>query len=226
MNTQTPFLPIISDRNRIVTALNDCLLKTYLVDAEISLCSDCRLPPSVYAPISTIENYGLIAFSAPAVNRLINITLGATNADSASVEPTATTLIALQKISQTMCYALGAIVCGNFSTLCPQNFNPVAAICLKLAPDAPFWLQLPVSEKQIITENLPIELTAVIQQAFLPINQIAEWKVGSLLPLGIEKNAEISILHQNKTVFKGIMGQKSQHIAVKITQKVSENEQF
>ena len=220
MNTQNDLTNLISNGNDLATLFNRSLLKKYLFDANISACPNCSEKPFVYASLSSSENCGFIAFSPQAVTALVGMSLSASETDTPPQSPTPTTLKILHNIAQTICLSVDNAICGEFSTTSPQDFNIFSAFHFLIDNQHSFWLQLPAQKTSKIAENMPCELTAVIQQTTLPLTQLSNWKIGSFLPLGIEKNAEISILQGNTPKFMGIMGQKSRHIAVKITQKV------
>ena len=219
MNTLNSFLFSIPDGNTIATAFKQSLLKKYFFDADISFCTSST-SPLVYAKLSAINNHGYIAFSSTAVNELICMSLGPSDNSSQDIFPSSTALKILHNIAQTMCSELGDILCGEFSTEKPDDFDIYSAFQFSVNNNGSFWLQIPGIKPLDIANNIPCELTAVMQQSSLPLSKISEWKVGSFMPLGIEKDAEISILQGKAPKFKGILGQKSHHIAIKITQKV------
>ena len=207
------------DGRLIAANLNHALLKNYRFDAEFTAVEHTESLPVLYAPFA--DNNGCIAFSTSAITALVNMALGQTDFDN---EPTATTSAAIaviNKLSATMAKTFGFSFLNCVSAECPPDFDINSAFAFKISNQYDFWIYIPSCRRSSLAPDLPIELTALIRQASIPLNQLTEWKVGSFLPLGIEKNAEISILHNNKPLFKGIMGQKSRHIAVKITQKVS-----
>ena len=209
------------DGTKIAAAFTRDLLKTYLFDAEITPAYISIDSPAVYLSLQSPDSCASLAFSDEAVFALVSKVFGDNDIDFEPTELTPASRTILKNIAQTMSSALGDFVCGNIETAAPENFDINKALSFKISDRYVFWLCLPDSKTETKPENMPVELTAVMQQSPLLLNQMSNWKVGSLLPLGIEKNAEISILHGNKIVFKGIMGQKSRHIAVKITKKVS-----
>ncbi|MDO4183803.1 MAG: FliM/FliN family flagellar motor C-terminal domain-containing protein [Rhodospirillales bacterium] len=209
-----------SDGSEIADRLNFALLKNYRFDAEITAIQGSDSFPVLYAVFA--DNSGCIAFSAPAVSALVNMSLGQAEFDYEPLSaPTSATTAVIGKLSASMSEALGINFVQHITTECPPDFDTNSAFTFKIADQYDFWVYIPSCCPAHPEPDMPIELKAVIRQASIPLNQLAEWKVGSFLPLGIEKNAEIPILHNNKMMFKGIMGQKSRHIAVKITRKVS-----
>ncbi len=209
---------LYNDGVKIAAAINCSLLKNYLFDAEISATDNSGSVPALYAPF--LDSAGCIAFSAQAITALVNMSLGQPDFDSEPLTATPAAIAIISNLAATISEAVGLHPAHHVSSECPPDFDLDSAFAFKIYNQYDFWVYVSTANHSQISPDTPVELTAVIKRTSLPLDLLSEWKVGSFLPLGIEKNAEISILHNSKTMFKGVMGQKSRHIAVKITKRV------
>lgn len=67
------------------------------------------------------------------------------------------------------------------------------------------------------------EVRAVAAEFSLPACQLRQLERGAFLPLNLQPNTEIALYCGKNVVFKGLMGKKNRHIAIKIT-KVTAND--
>lgn len=224
------------------------LLAEYLVKAEIIPCGRGvpRLePPFLQARLSSARGDGYILFSAAFAETLVTRILAGRNAPTAGqnlITPAAAAV--MREAAVVICRAAAEAFapqagdavwrCSDFSAR-EQNFAGEGLPFRFSLDGADMWLLPP--EPEFLSRNaaaspdesaalrqaahgLPLEAAAVVGRKKVTLRELSRWQVGNFLPLGIEKNAEISILCGNKTLFKGVLGQKLRRAAVKITKKV------
>lgn len=227
----------------IAAAINQALLREYLIDSNIVFCGYSRPSPDVQglqAKLNLESNFGYIIFSAGFAQNIIGRILGRIKTKPAinNISPAATAI--MQEVANIICRSAalpaGSPSIPDCSQLTDTDFTDISDNCVPLcfaSNEEKMWLLLPEKklpatenspEKKQALENtaqeLPLDARAVIKRHKTTLRQLSRWHIGDFLPLGIEKNAEISILCGNKTVLKGILGQKLHRIAVKITKKV------
>lgn len=224
------------------------LLAEYLVKAEIIPCGRGvpRLEPSfLQARLSSARGNGYILFSAAFTETLVTRILTGRNAPTAgqnAVTPAAAAV--MKEIAAVICRAAAEAFapqdgnavwrCSDFSTW-KQNFADDGLPFRFSLDGADMWLLPPEPEflsrnaaafpdesaaLRLAARKLPLEVVAVVGRKKVTLRELGQWQVGNFLPLGIEKNAEISILCGNNPLFKGVLGQKLRRAAVKITKKV------
>lgn len=226
--------------------INRALLAEYRTETEITFCGQgvsCPQPPFLRAELHSGRGSGYILFSAGFAEMVVSRIL-AGNAPSFTGRNIITPAVAavMREVAVVICRSVSALfspqaadwqcsACteqpAGFAGECqPLCFSLAGANMWLLPPEAEFLPSDTVSsadEKtalQQIARRLPLEAEAVVCSRKATLREISRWQKGCFLPLGIEKNAEISILCGNKTLFKGILGRKLRRVAVKITQKV------
>lgn len=226
--------------------INRALLAEYRTETGITFCGQgfsCPQPPFLRADLHSSRGSGYILFSAGFAETVVSRIL-AGNAPSFAGRNLITPAVAavMREVAAVICRGVSALfspqaadwqcsACTEQSS-CPDGkcqpfcFSSDGANMWLLPPEPEFLSSdavLSADEKtalQQIARRLPLEAEAVVCSRQATLREISRWQKGYFLPLGIEKNAEISILCGNKTLFKGILGRKLRRVAVKITQKV------
>ncbi|MDR2412563.1 MAG: FliM/FliN family flagellar motor switch protein, partial [Holosporales bacterium] len=68
---------------------------------------------------------------------------------------------------------------------------------------------------------VPLELSAVLREMTLPLQETLKWKIGTYLPLGLTSESLVHFVCENRPLLSGVMGQKDHRVAVCV-QKVNE----
>ena len=69
-----------------------------------------------------------------------------------------------------------------------------------------------------------IQLQAILDELIVPLGEMLEWKVGSQIMLNAQPNDEVELRCGDFPMFRGPVGQKQEHLAVRI-EKYIEKEQ-
>ena len=68
-----------------------------------------------------------------------------------------------------------------------------------------------------------VEVKAVLKEKEIKLADISSWTQGSFLPLEITPQENVTIVCGDVALFKGIMGQKDNHIVIKVDRKAEKN---
>ncbi len=222
------------EQQKIATTINQELLRKYRIDAEIVpngiLQTEAQIKFVVHYDAMTAQIITPANFAAS----IINMALGNKNLSPEDFFlATSANVSVLQNIVNTIAYAVLPIIAPQSSTCrvtLENNPEPFSAsgMAFTLSSGATFLLQYPIYKKEENSHNFqtselndifPLELTAIMAETTTSIKDLANWKKGTLIPLSVEKNNEISILCGKQKLLRGKLGQQFHKIAVKITQK-------
>lgn len=228
----------------VAEKVNQALLGNYLAETRIDFCGYSTPQtdsPYLCARLDNGQKNGYVFFSAGFVRTVINRIFNRHNTvNEADKKLTPAIAAVMQEIADIICRcAAGQISsqktiwnCHSLSETLPDILSAQGLpLCFSLDNNK-MWLLPPETEDnrqkapqnkinslENAAQDLPVEATAVVNRQEITLRKLSQWHQGDFLPLGIEKNAEISILCGNKTIFKGILGQKLHRIAVKITKR-------
>lgn len=198
----------------------------YATDFDDKIC--------LWATLNSPKAQGIIAFSEDCIKNLTNQILGASTNQNCDGKITPIVQTVIDDAVNTFCRAANKVLDQNHvwrNSACSAekaHFDKEKTFLeFSLKDTGKLWF-LPPSENSTpkhinikqATFDIPTEVTAEICNKEITLSQLTELKVGSFLPLAIEKNAEISILSGKTTLFRGRLGRKGHHVAVKITKKV------
>ncbi|MBQ8785716.1 MAG: FliM/FliN family flagellar motor switch protein [Alphaproteobacteria bacterium] len=225
--------PEYKQRSDIYThKINKKLLEKYRVDANI-VPTIPKIEDNDFFIVFSIENNeqsGKILLSEIFCSNMINRVLGGRNNEN-NISKTPSAIKIIENVVKVFCEALFS---SNIKITISEQQSDISNIytenCFSftLPEGGTFCLIYPeiktendshYQNDQFLSENIPLKINAVVKQSEITLQNLSTWQVGDFLPIGIEKNAEISILCENKPLFKAVMGQKNNHIAVKITKK-------
>ena len=212
--------------------INKKLLETYRIDANIIPTFPSFEYNDFFITFSVENNEqsGKFLLSKTFCSNIINLVLGS-NARGSNIHKTPTTIKVIENIVKVLCEAL---ISKNAQITISEQKNNISNIggenCFSFTiseggafslifPDIPIKEDIHQIENTTFSDDIPLKLCAVAKQSEVTLKNLSTWQVGDFLPIGIEKNTEISILCENKPLFQGIMGQKNNNIAVKITKK-------
>ncbi len=230
----------------VADGINRSLLEKYMFFADIAFDGKSNTFAdfeNLCIAFSDGKKLGYILFSKECAAKLALMAVGNFKKTSAAIKDSPVIKAITEDIAETICFAFFQIVEPNKKFFYlglsskPENFSDIWDFSLKsggkfqLIPltDIPDKKEFAENKKQEennrhlikTAQNTPVELLALVAERKIPLFCLSGWKIGSFVPLGIEKNSEISILCNKKTIYKGVMGRKGQHIAVKTTQKVN-----
>ena len=212
--------------------INKKLLEIYRIDANIT-----PIIPSfenndffIVFSIDSYEQAGKILLSKTFCSNIINIVLGG-KSQNEDITKTPITIKIIENVAEVFCKEL---ISENAKITISEQKNDISTICAEncfsftmseggifcfIFPEAQINEDIHYEEKHTVSDDVSLKLSAVVKQSEITLQNLSTWKVGDFLPIGIEKNAEISILCENKPLFKAVMGQKNNRIAVKITKR-------
>lgn len=227
-------------------SINRSLLEKYMFFADIAFDGKSKTFAdfeNLCIAFSDGKKLGYILFSKECAAKLALMAVGNFRKAPAAIKDSPVIKAITEDIAETICFAFFQIAEPNKKFFYlglsskPENFSDIWNFSLKsgekfqLIPlaDVPDKTEPAENKKQEnnnrhlieTAQNMPVELLALVAEHKIPLGRLSGWKIGSFVPLGIEKNSEISILCNKKTVYKGVMGRKGRHIAVKTTQKVN-----
>ncbi|MBP3546113.1 MAG: FliM/FliN family flagellar motor switch protein [Alphaproteobacteria bacterium] len=212
--------------------INKKLLEIYRVDANIipTIPSFDNNDFFIAFSIENEEQSGKILLSKTFCSNIINLVLGGKTQGS-DITRTPSTIKIIENIVKVFCETLissnAKIIMYeqpyNISGICSENcfsftLSEGGMFCL-IFPEIKTKNDIQYENNNSLSVDIPLTISAVVKQSEVSLQNLSTWKIGDFLPMGIEKNAEISILCENKPLFKAVMGQKNNNIAVKITKK-------
>jgi len=217
--------------NKTAEAIRQMMLSDYCVDICPSIRDFYLSFPSKSLTFFNLEcndEKGFIAISDSAITGIVGQILGDKNAEKANQKPTPAVLAFLPEIITNIARAIASVVTPNHQWLCcpsdKEDFNPNDAdIRIQFFANAFILVKYPLPslpKRSVNTQNLPLEINAVIAEKKVSLREIINLNVGSFLPLGVKKDHPVSLTCGQQTIFKGNIGQQFKKIAVKITEKV------
>ncbi len=226
--------------------INRALLEKYMFFADIAFDGKNKTFAdfeNLCIAFSDGKKLGYVLFSKDCAAKLALMAVGSFKKNSAAVKDSPVIKAITEDIGETICFAFFQIMEPNKKFFYlglsskPEIFSDIWEFSLKNGEklgfiplaDAPDKTEPAENKKQEnnnkylvkTAQNMPVELQALVAERKISLRRLSGWKIGSFVPLGIEKNSEISILCNKKTIYKGVMGRKGRHIAVKTTQKVN-----
>lgn len=73
--------------------------------------------------------------------------------------------------------------------------------------------------------DTPVTLTAILQHLRVPLSEALDWKVGQVLDLGLDADAEVSLATSGRTLLRGAIGRRrSGAAAVRVTEILFDKE--
>ncbi len=111
---------------------------------------------------------------------------------------------------------------GRLELLLPYaTLEPVRELLLQMFMGEKFGRDS-IWENHLATElwYTDIELEAVLDQLTMPLGEVLGWKVGSRLPLQVTAQSLVELRCGDNVMFRGTMGRKGGHVAVRIDQKL------
>ena len=212
--------------------INKKLLEIYRIDASITPITP-SLDSNDFFIVFSIENNeqsGKILLSKTFCSNIINLVLGG-KSQNEDITKTPITIKIIENVAEVFCKEL---ISENAKITISEQKNDISTICAEncfsftmseggifcfIFPEAQINEDIHYEEKHTVSDDVSLKLSAVVKQSEITLQNLSTWKVGDFLPIGIEKNTEISILCENKPLFKAVMGQKNNRIAVKITKR-------
>jgi len=70
-----------------------------------------------------------------------------------------------------------------------------------------------------------VEISALLETLTLPLNEVVNWQVGSRLDLNVTPQSIVKLFCGSVLMFEGVMGQREEHVAIKITEQLYNKEE-
>ena len=212
------------DQQKFINTLQSSLLDKYKIFADIKLTDGSSDPASCYFCSQAQFNSAVaqIFMSSEFAGTILNCALRNPNAE---ITPLNKLTPAINSVLQPVCSTVWE---KFFAAFYPQTRWHVLPLKIMhtLVPDGNFGIEISSGGKLLINFSqehdniaLPLTLEAVVRQKDISPDQLADLKSGDFIPLGVEKNHKISILLGKHKIFNAKLGQKSNKMAVKITEE-------
>jgi len=117
---------------------------------------------------------------------------------------------------------------GRISILLPYaTIEPIRKLLLQMFMGEKFGRD-PVWENHLKDEikRTEMKIVGVLHEKFIPLNEVAKWRVGMTIPLNATTKTPARLVCNNKTLFRGEVGQSNGNIAIKVETVASDKQEF
>ena len=214
---------------KISLSVRNLLLAKYRVDASPAVHNLYRTAKSdnyIAFDIDYQGQKGIVFLPDETASAIVGKILGEKHTSTAKKEITPAVRALLPQIIGDIVNAVALIAAPQQTWNCtPATKADITSsdLQIQIFPDKFIFIKYPLATTaagMINTEDLPLELQAVVAEKDFSLGEIARADIGTFLPLGIEKNGSVSLTCDNQPIFRGTIGQKFRKIALKITEKV------